>query len=298
MPDGDGNDDDEEFYDYASSHEAPAEDKDALNITAQSAKLQLDLLANVTASLQAERTKNPSTAIGDPSFEQALGAYEGAVSSLKGLVQSLLKISRDRDSYWQYRLNREEHLRQMWEESMARVAQEHEELQSKMGESEEKRKRTKRALKEALEHATAASRSISEAPSRAPANDQETLEESQEDFRDANAPEEDGEASAQLAARPTLSRKHSNLSQISSLYDSESDGDEFFDAIDAGEIEVEDMTHGESKETKEPEDESSQARNDKVAVIAPSFKGYEEPVRQRLKMDNDNRPKIGLWVSG
>ncbi|CAI7625148.1 unnamed protein product [Penicillium manginii] len=295
MPDGDGNDDDEEFYDYASSHEAPAEDKDALNITAQSAKLQLDLLANVTASLQAERTKNPGTSIGDPSFEQALGAYEGAVSSLKGLVQSLLKISRDRDSYWQYRLNREEHLRQMWEESMARVAQEHEELQSKMGESEEKRKRTKRALKEALENATAASRSTSDPPSRAPADNQDTLEESQEDFRDADAHQEDGEASTQLAARPTLSRKHSTLSKISSLCDSESDGDEFFDAIDAGDIEVEDMTQGESQETKEPEDESAQARNDKVAVIAPSFKGYEEPVRQRLKMDNDNRPKIGLW---
>jgi hypothetical protein len=57
------------------------------------------------------------------------------------------------------------------------------------------------------------------------------------------------------------------------------------------------MTQGEPQETKEPEDESAQARNDKVAVIAPSFKGYEEPVRQRLKMDNDNRPKIGLWVS-
>jgi hypothetical protein len=37
----------------------PAADKDALNITAQSAKLQLDLLANVAASLQAEKSKNP-----------------------------------------------------------------------------------------------------------------------------------------------------------------------------------------------------------------------------------------------
>jgi hypothetical protein len=51
----------------------------------------------------------------------------------------MLKISRDRDSYWQSRLSREESIRQMWEESMARVAREHEELQSKMGESEEKR---------------------------------------------------------------------------------------------------------------------------------------------------------------
>lgn len=295
-PDVEGEDDD--FGDYASSHEMPAEDKDALNITAQSAKLQLDLLANVSASMQAERSKNPDMTIADPAVEQALGAYEAAASTLKGLVQNLLKISRDRDSYWQYRLNREEHLRQMWEESMARVAQEHEELQSKMGESEEKRKRTKRALKEALESAMASSRSISGPPSRRPAEDQSTTEAGQIEI---HAPEATAAAAghpSRSAIEPTLNRKASVLSRISSLYDSESDGDEFFDAIDAGEIEVEDLTKAEVKHTEEPKDESgAQARNDKLSVIEPSFKGYEEPVRTRLKMDNDDRPKISLWVS-
>jgi hypothetical protein len=293
-PDMDGDDDD--YGDYASSREMPSEDKDALNITAQSAKLQLDLLANVSASLQAERSKNPDMTLADPTVEQALGAYEGAVSSLKGLVQNLLKISRDRDSYWQYRLNREEHLRQMWEESMARVAQEHEDLQSKMGESEEKRKRTKRALKEALENATGSSREISGPPSRIPAEDQDTVGQGQVETQASEADKEGDES----AALPILTRKKSaksTYSRISSLYDSESDGDEFFDAIDAGEIEVEDVTKAEPKEPEVPEDESSQARNDKVTVIKPSFKGYEEPVRTRLKMDNDNRPKISLWVS-
>lgn len=287
-------DDDDDYGDYASSREMPTEDKDALNITAQSAKLQLDLLANVSASLQAERSKNPGMTIADPALEQALGAYEGAVSSLKGLVQNLLKISRDRDSYWQYRLNREEHLRRMWEESMARVAQEHEDLQSKMGESEEKRKRTKRALKEALENATGSSREISGPSSRMPAEDQDTQAEAE-----ASEAGQEGEQPSE-SARPILPRNRSaksTYSQISSLYDSESDGDEFFDAIDAGEIEVEDVTKVGPKEPEEPEDESSQARNDKVAVIKPSFKGYEEPVRTKLKMDNDNRPKISLWVS-
>ena len=88
------------------------------------------------------------------------------------------------------------------------------------------------------------------------------------------------------------------LGRMDSLYASESEGDEFFDAIDAGEIEVEDFTQAaETKESEEPKDESAQVRNDKAAVIQPSFKGYEEPVRQRLKMDSDNRPKISLWVS-
>ncbi|KAJ5757066.1 ATP12 ATPase F1F0-assembly protein [Penicillium nucicola] len=285
-------DDDEEFVDYASSHEheMPATDKDALNITAQSAKLQLDLLANVAASLQSEKAKNPEMTIADPALEQALGAYEAAVSSLKGLVQNLLKISRDRDQYWQSRLSREESIRQMWEESMARVAREHEELQSKMGESEEKRKRTKRALKEALESATGSSRSIG-GPSRVP-TEGPSLEASQ---TEAGAPEKANEEEQPVEPaqiKPALSRRTSN---ISSLYNSESDGEEFFDAIDAGEIEVEDFNRTEDHEVKEPKDESAELRAVKSSFIKPSFKGYEEPVRERLKMDADDRPKISLW---
>ena len=43
-------------------------------------------------------------------------------------------------------------------------------------------------------------------------------------------------------------------------------------------------------------EEGSGLRSAKRSEIAPSFKGYEEPIRQRLKMDYDNRPKISLWV--
>lgn len=288
---------DEEFIDYGSSHEndMPAADKDALNITAQSARLQLDLLANVTASLQAEKAKNPDMTIADPALEQALGAYEAAVSSLKGLVQNLLKISRDRDSYWQSRLGREESIRQMWEESMARVAREHEELQTQMGESEEKRKRTKKALKEALESATGSSRSVGFAPSQVQ-TENPSLEVSEVDVDDPETAEAE-EPAQQANAKPALSRNASNYSKMSSLCDSESDGEEFFDAIDAGEIEVEDFNNAEENKTAEPKDGTAELRAVKSIKIAPSFKGYEEPVRQRLKMDADDRPKISLWVS-
>ncbi|CAG8311465.1 unnamed protein product [Penicillium salamii] len=292
-PEGDG--EEEEFIDYGSSHEndMPAADKDALNITAQSAKLQLDLLANVTASLQAEKAKNPDMTITDPALEQALGAYEAAVSSLKGLVQNLLKISRDRDSYWQSRLGREESIRQMWEESMARVAREHEELQSKMGESEEKRKRTKKALKEALESATGSRGSIGAVPSQVQ-TENPSLEASQVEA-ETSEPAEAENPAQQPPTKPALSRNASTYSEMSSLCGSESDGDEFFDAIDAGEIEVEDFNKVEENKLEEPKDGSAELRAVKSTVIAPSFKGYEEPVRQRLKMDADDRPKISLW---
>ncbi|XHG09148.1 hypothetical protein AWENTII_012230 [Aspergillus wentii] len=294
-PDGEGDEDD--YGDYASSREMPPSDKDALNITAQSAKLQLDLLANVATSLQAEKSKDPATSLSDPTVDQALTAYEGAVSSLKGLVQDLLKISRDRDTYWQYRLNREGYLRKMWEESMARVAQEHEELQSKMGESEEKRKRTKKALKEALGNASAApSRPVSGEISRAQFDDHNDVELDGEKKQDPE-PAEETPQPEEKEMRPALGRQKSALSQIPGLGESESDDEEeFFDAIDSGEIEVEDLVNPDAKDEKEaPQEEKSELRAVKRIQINPSFKGYEEPIRMRLKMDNDNRPKIGLW---
>ncbi|KAL4991729.1 Oxysterol-binding protein-domain-containing protein [Aspergillus falconensis] len=290
VPDLEGDDDD--YGDYASSRETPPTDKDAMNITAQSAKLQLDILASVASSLQ---KTDPSTTLSDQAVAQALIAYEGAVNSLQDLVQNLLKISRDRDSYWQYRLDREAHLRKMWEESMARIAQEHEELQSKMGESEEKRRRTKRALKEALE---STSNSISRTAVKA-ASVEAGLD-GEEDLK-PQTPQIVEDASyigEQKSGRPQLRRKKSALSNISSLYDSESDDgdeDEFFDAIDAGEIEVVDRTAPEIHEEEETTTDEDKLRAVRRSEIAPSFKGYEEPIRERLKMDYDNRPKISLW---
>ncbi|KAF9882836.1 hypothetical protein FE257_004967 [Aspergillus nanangensis] len=297
-PDFEGDEDD--YGDYASSRDMPPADKDALNITAQSAKLQLDILSNVASSLQIEKSRDPSLSLSEPAVDQALAAYEAAVSSLKGLVQNLLKISRDRDSYWQYRLNREAFLRKMWEESMARVAHEHEELQSKMGESEEKRRRTKRALKEALENSSA---NTSHPASKAPSRVQGVTD---GDAGDADAEEEDLQVTEEGSemprggdqeTRPALGRKKSTLSQISSLYDSASDDeDEFFDAIDAGEIEVENLVGAEvTGETEKPGEETSELRAVKRTEVAPSFKGYEDPIRDKLKMDYDNRPKISLW---
>ncbi|PTU22214.1 hypothetical protein P175DRAFT_0509037 [Aspergillus ochraceoroseus IBT 24754] len=294
-PDMEGDEDD--YGDYVSSRDMPVADKDAMNITAQSAKLQLEILANVASSLQVEKTRDPSVALSDPAVDQALTAYEAAVNSLKGLVQNLLKISRDRDAYWQHRLTREAYLRKMWEESMARIAQEHEELQSKMGESEEKRRRTKRALKEALENSSSApSRIPSKVASGAQVSGEADVDVegdlTAEQLQAAEDPKEQESASQ-------LRRTKSALSQINSLYDSESDDgedDEFFDAIDSGEIEVEDLTPAETAEEEEKvQDEINKLRAIRRDEVSPSFKGYEEGIRHRLKMDYDNRPKISLW---
>ena len=289
-------DDDEEYGDDASVRDIQPSSKDAFNITANSASLQLSLLSQVSAALQAQSAKDPTVPVSNPQVAQAISTYEAAVRSLQGLVNDLLKISRDRDAYWQYRLDREEDIRRLWEDSMAKIAKEQEELEGRMGESEDKRKRTKKALREALEGGSL---------STSPQGSRRTTQ-SQVQMSDAvtKALRDTGSA---LPRRKSigirdLGRRKSTIADLTNLSDSDSDEDEeFFDAVDAGEVEIIDemplspQAHDGSLE-KVPSPEKD-IREMKKSIIAPSFRGYEDPVRTRLKMDIDDRPKISLWVS-
>lgn len=289
-------DDEEEYGDDASDHEIQPASKDAFNITAHSASLQLSLLSQVSSALQAESSKDQAMSISDPTVKQALSTYESAVASLQGLVGDLLKISRDRDAYWQYRLDREADVRKLWEDSMAKVAREQEELEGRIGESEMKRKRTKRALREALEGST-----DSTAPSRGMSQNEAQVSEALEKLQMAQ-----GAASARRKSVGVrdMGRRKSTIADLTNLSDSDSDEDEeFFDAVDAGEVEVLDemptFVSSPPPPATEKEDQKvlEDLRERKKAEIQPSFKGYEDPIRKRFKMEADNRPKISLWVS-
>lgn len=289
-------DDDEEYGDDASDHEVQPASKDAFNITAHSASLQLNLLAQVSAALQAESIKDQVISISDPTVRQALSTYESAVASLQGLVGDLLKISRDRDAYWQYRLDREADVRRLWEDSMAKVAREQEELEGRIGESEEKRKRTKRALKEALEGST----DLAE-PEKARTEDEKGISGSL-----SRVQLDQGTAAARrksIGVRDAGRRK-STIADLTNLSDSDSDEDEeFFDAVGAGEVEVVDEMPTTAATPTLPQTEKAEQKltedlqQRKKAEISSSFRGYEDPIRERFKMEADNRPKISLWVN-
>ncbi|RMD42600.1 hypothetical protein DV735_g2553, partial [Chaetothyriales sp. CBS 134920] len=294
----------EEYIDAddASSHEfhhRPA-NKDAFDITAQSAKLQIELLSRVSGALKARQTTDPNATLSEPDVVQAIGSYDLAVKSLDGLIKELLKISRDRDAYWQYRLDRDLDARKMWEESMAKIAQEYEDLKKSVEESENKRKRTKRALKEVLEgQSLPVSRPIT--PDQGQVSDR--VQFAQVVFNESTVRPETRASPSAKQRRMSLTRKEgarrkSVIAQFTNLSDSESgDDEEFFDAIDAGEVEVIEAAMLPSSSQYPPTERAGvDQRRKKEAEIEPSYKGYEDGIRQRLKMDSDNRPKISLWA--
>ncbi|KAH9822848.1 oxysterol-binding protein homolog-like protein [Teratosphaeria destructans] len=282
-------DDDEEFGDDASSHEVRPASKDAFNITAQSAKLQLDLLEQVAAALQHEKKERPEMAISHPTVVQALASYDTAVGNLKALLLDLLRISRDHEAYWQYRIDREQNIRRLWEDSMARVAHEQEELENRIGESEDKRKRTKRALREVLE-------------GQVPEIREPGALGTQLKLGDAKSPH------LQLPGETTKNRRLT-IAELTNNEVSDADSvdeEEFFDAVDSGEIEVVDVMPPTSPPANTLEPDISikgldgagavaEEREKRATEIAKSYKGYEDGLRKRLKLDADNRPKVGLW---
>ncbi|KAH7037317.1 oxysterol-binding protein [Microdochium trichocladiopsis] len=262
-------DEDDDYAGKSSIVELPSATKDAFNITAQSARLQLDTLAQVSAALQAEANRNPSMSLVDPKAAQALATYDSAIRSLKVLMGDLLRISKDRDAHWQYRLDQEVEMRQMWEESMAKVAAEQEDLETRVGKAELKHKITKRALRDLMEGSGSATATQPSQP----------LEEVGEEDQKPPAP---------------LGRKATTLADVVDdlTDDSESEGEEFFDAVDAGAVSAEPMP---PSELASGGGESKQEVVVSGLDVSSAFKGYEDGFRTRLKLDSDNRPKVGLW---
>ena len=287
-------DDDEEYGDDASDRELHPTPKDAFNITAHSANLQLELLAQVSSALQTEISTKPETPISDPTIAQAVTTYEGAVRSLQSMVGDLLKIARDREAYWQYRVDREVDMRHLWEDSMAKVAKEQQELEGRIGESEEKRKRTKRALREALDAA----------PTPPALVESSTIGSKTDQMHESMGSVRFDPATSALGRQKSIAvsgrRRQSSVAAWTGIPDSdEEDDEEFFDAVDAGEVKVLDTMPTSPSSAQYPGiiETSKEAEEDTMALeLRSSFKGYEDPPRAKLKMDADDRPKISLWV--
>ena len=281
--------DEDEYGANESSRDGRSNSKDAFNIIAQSANIQLDLIHKLASGLHNEQAKSPEAKISDPIIAQTLSSYESAVANLKGFIGDMLRISRDRDAYWQYRLNREINMRRIWEDSMAHVAKEQEELENKIGESESKRKRTKRALKEALD----SQQPLSESATDRTAENSLTL--TSQRRRENELPPILLTSSSGVAS----TRANPKLDDLDFISESESDNDEeFFDAVNSGDVEViSDIPKNTLQEETDKIEDAVTTWDQKKAELQSSFSGYEDAPRTSLALSIDKRPKVSLWVS-
>ncbi|KAI5810248.1 Oxysterol-binding protein-domain-containing protein [Peziza echinospora] len=274
---------------------------DSLALAANSARLQLDLLAQVCLALQFKREEDPNTPIGDESVSLALNGYEGAVKGLKSLVGDVLKMSKERDRYWKYRLGKEQELRRIWEENMQKLVEEHEALEEQAGLERGRRIKTKRALKEVLrERDQAIASGVASAGREAVGDDEfeETTEvpvEARRLSRALEAVELDAAGFVKTRRKSLQSTKSKTLEVPLDSSDEDDDDDEFFDAVDAGEVRIETAMPKSPPAEPVSMELAGDAREHKKKMIEPSMIGYEDPPRTKLAMDADDRPKISLW---
>ncbi|PWW79793.1 hypothetical protein C7212DRAFT_355555 [Tuber magnatum] len=295
--DGEGIEEGQDDDDDSSSHvQADPPSSDALALTANSARLQLDLLSQVVLALQFEHANNPALTLSDPTVTAALTSYDSAVSSLKTLIGDCLAMSKERDAYWRYRMEKEVALRRLWEENMALLAHEQDELEGRVIGERQRRKKAKKALKEALKR----SESMPLSPHELPEGRGKEIEDVGRKLEEVELDNE-GVARRDSTEPPLTEAVGEGLSDSGSDSDA---SDEFFDAVDNGEVEV--MTEmptsikspgvSETKEFMSPiESSQGDVREKKLIAIKGSFRGYEDGIRERLSMDADDRPKISLW---
>ncbi|KAJ6263588.1 hypothetical protein Dda_2156 [Drechslerella dactyloides] len=310
--------DDDEFDDAMEENAAKMADpvyNETYQMMAHSTRMQLDMLAQACTAMTLETTRNPTTPISDPGMLAALQSYEAAINNLRTLAGDIFKLGKEREVYWKSKLDKELDLRKVWEENMTRLALEHEQLEGEMSKVQLKQKRTKRALREVLREGGAS------AASPAPA-----AHELQEALTDLAAADEAsplpqpptastaGTATDSVAVGPTR-KKTIQVAKIELSDSDEADAsdEEFFDAVDAGEIEVqkempapsvtveiplsadkadiEEIVEEAVRKSLEFQDEADR----RLVAIRKSWKGYEDPPRFKFDKSADDRPKISLW---
>lgn len=296
-------DDDDDDEDEDESDSGASNSKDAYDITAQSVKLQLEVMGQVNTALKVQQDNNPELPISDTSIISVSQTFDSLIGNLQGLVGDLVKISKDRDAHWQYRIEREINIRRMWEENMTTFAQEQELLEAKFGEAEEKRKLTKRALREVIGGKSSLRNNSPNTPVISPSSDQMiNLEQNQS----LNSPElkrvseiipvhENGSPSRRVDTKNKPLRAKAILAGVGSLSDSESD-EEFFDAVDAGEVKLTPKIFPPpSSILRSNKEQDHLPTISEDYDISSSFRGYEDGIRKKLKLDVDDRPKVSLW---
>jgi hypothetical protein len=232
-------------------------------VTAHSAKVQLEILEKILGSIPQSRIRSEGVQdVG--SVEDPITIVKKAATSLHGTLDELVRMSQTRDHYWRNRVEQEKELRRLWEENMETLAQEQEHMEEAMNNAIEQRRVTKRALR-ALSIAA-------QSPDRG-AEYIRRLSISERDRPTTLKPED-------IAPPETL------VAAISSDED-----EEFFDAVGS-----ESSTLAEEPSVLVRPPTATKEQVSKEHELQVSAHGYEGPIRTKFeKLDKDNRPKVSLW---
>ncbi|KAK9450282.1 Oxysterol-binding protein-domain-containing protein [Limtongia smithiae] len=269
--DVDDDDDDDDYDDDDSQENQLTEEpyKEAIAVTAHSLNMEIKVLQDITASIASDRVAVKSTY---PKVDAALGCYDTSLTSIKNLLGDLMRQTAEREAYFKHRAESEAELRRIWEDNLQKLAEENDTIEEHLHDAVEEKKIARKALREVLS---------STEPSSPALPTPVTIT---------------GGVAVSPALSPALSKVALSDARLTSVLTEEED-DVFFDAIDnetaVAEARGEVLKPTETKEEVEMTELQVKKRDQLVAD--GSFHGYEDPPRSRLRLDEDDRPKISLW---
>nr|CAG8594925.1 4208_t:CDS:2 [Entrophospora candida] len=251
------------------------------HLTISSVRTQFDLQNRLFESL-VDLLRQSSTEK-DSKESKVIEAFAKSLQTLQDLLNDTLKMSEERDNYWQKKLDKELEAKKLWEESMEALAIEKTEMETVIQNNAKEEKIMKKHLKAAIIAESLVNSPTSPKISNLSSNSKEPVS--------PNKPQEDG------LIDKDAEKKEEQLS-LADIYDSE---DEFYDAFDGGPI-LEGVEPSIITNPTEDNLSSTFAKNTSLSkdvqptYISDSYNGYPDHARTKFSLDKGfSKPEVSLW---
>ncbi|CAH1759535.1 23081_t:CDS:10 [Entrophospora sp. SA101] len=218
-----------------------------------------------------------------PKESDVIEVFEKSLQTLQNLLDDVLRMSEERDNYWQRKLKKELETKRLWEESMKALAIEKTEMEEIIQNSLKEQKLRKRQLKAAMASESSMNSPVSPMMSKLSLISKDETDPNHDNNNDKN---EDRliDNNVNISSRTinqtnNLIEQKISYEQRSSLADEYDSDEEFYDAIDGGSI-----IEGLEPKFQKP-------------YIFESYNGYPKQNRTKFLMDKDNtKPTVSLWT--
>ena len=255
--------------------------QDVFGITANTAKVQLEMMDQICDSILTESSTTQRQL--DPRMQETAQTFRSSTTSLRELLSQLIIMANDREKFWKASVDREREVRQLWEENMHALATDQDELERKVYEANVERKNTKKALKQARsELQNVKSSTPADTPSLSTANIRDPLNvpDSEPYVMDSDSSDDEfydavGNDSSTTLARPGYQTSNSGPATP---------------AV----VPVPVSQPQQTKISEAPQETAASTSPPQEDRIVPSFHGYENGIRTDMGRVDD-RPSVSLW---
>jgi hypothetical protein len=326
-----GSDGDDDTFNGDADNVPHAED---FHLLAQGTKTQLELTQqllnslSVGTSLDGNINGRPSSVHSTASHQADVkDAIKRSLASLDQLLDDYIDVVSQRERFYQRKYDKEVEARRMWEESMKEVVAQHTALETELQKASRDNTRRKRALQEVRANLGAASPGLGASP-------RISLHGAEEDRSLLTQLKEDGSQplpsplrSPSLAALQSEGRSRTNTLSLSptrtrtragttlqplnpveleqlvesalanekgEVSDDDDTDDEFFEAIESGQLPFESTDTVTEAEEVLPK-RTTPAKELEDSLDLEPYKGYRH-LRTSLPITSDNRPSVSLWA--